>query len=234
MKEVIKVKNLSFSYQEGDFRLKNISFKIYEKETVGIIGPNGSGKTTLILNLVGILKGEGEIDVFNMPLNRKNLKEIRKKMQIVFQNPDDQLFSSTVFDDISFGPLNLGLGEEEVIKRVDDALKKIEMIEFKDRAPFHLSFGEKKKISIATVLSMNPEIIIFDEPTQGLDPRSRKGVIEIIKRIDGTKIVISHDLEMIREICSRLILLNNGALITSGEKDEILSNKKLLEDNGLL
>lgn len=234
MKEVIKVKNLSFSYQEGDFRLKNISFKIYEKETVGIIGPNGSGKTTFILNLVGILKGEGEIDVFNMPLNRKNLKEIRKKMQIVFQNPDDQLFSSTVFDDISFGPLNLGLGEEEVIKRVDDALKKIEMIEFKDRVPFHLSFGEKKKISIATVLSMNPEIIIFDEPTQGLDPRSRKGVIEIIKRIDGTKIIISHDLEMIREICSRLILLNNGELIASGEKDKILSNKKLLEDNGLL
>lgn len=234
MKKIIDVKNLNFSYENNTFKLENINFEIYENETVGIVGPNGSGKTTLVLNLVGILFGDGEIKIFDMPLKKENLKEIRKRMQIVFQNPDDQLFSPTVFDDVSFGPLNLDLKEDEVIKRVDEALKEVNMIQYKNHFPNHLSFGEKKKISIATVLSMRPEIIIFDEPTQGLDPKSRKGIIEIIKKINGTKIIVSHDFDMVSELCSRVILLSNGKAISIGEKDEILNNKKLLEESGLI
>ncbi len=234
MKKIIEVKNLNFSYENSTFKLENINFEIYENETVGIVGPNGSGKTTLVLNLVGIMFGDGEIKIFDMPLTKENLKEIRKRMQIVFQNPDDQLFSPTVFDDVSFGPLNLGLKEDEVIKRVDEALNEVNMIQFKNHFPNHLSFGEKKKISIATVLSMRPEIIIFDEPTQGLDLKSRKGIIEIIKKINGTKIIVSHDFDMVSELCSRVILLSNGKIISIGEKYEILNNKKLLEESGLI
>lgn len=234
MKEVIVVKNLNFSYENSDFKLQNISFEVYEGENIGIIGPNGSGKTTLILNLVGILKGEGFIKIFDLPLNKENIKEIRKRVQIVFQNPDDQLFSPTVFDDVSFGPLNLGLKEDEVIKRVDEALKEINMIDYKNRFPYHLSFGERKKISIATVLSMKPEILIFDEPTQGLDPKSKKGVIEIIKKINGTKLIVSHDLDMVDYLCSKIILLKNGKLVSFDIKDKVLNNKKLLEDCELI
>ncbi|MCX8094750.1 MAG: energy-coupling factor ABC transporter ATP-binding protein [Caldisericia bacterium] len=234
MKKVIEVKDLNFSYEETNFKLEDISFEIYEKEIVGIIGPNGSGKTTLILNLVGILKGEGVIKIFDIPLKKGNLKEIRKRMQVVFQNPDDQLFSPTVFDDVSFGPLNLGLKEDEVIKRVDEALKQIDMIQYKNYFPHHLSFGEKKKISIATVISMKPEIVIFDEPTQGLDPKSRRGIIEIIKKIDGTKIIVSHDFDMVKELCNKIILLNNGKILKIGETDKVLNDKNFLEENGLI
>ncbi|MDI6860917.1 MAG: ABC transporter ATP-binding protein [Caldisericia bacterium] len=234
MREAIVVKNLNFSYENSNFKLQNINFVIYERENIGIIGKNGSGKTTLILNLVGILKGDGLIKIFDIPLKKENLKEIRKKVQIVFQNPDDQLFSPTVFDDISFGLLNLGLKEDEVMKRVDDVLKDINMVQYKNYFPNHLSFGEKKKISIATILSMRPEIIIFDEPTQGLDPKSRREIIEIIKKIDGTKIIVSHDLDMIYNLCSKIILLYNGKIISFDDKDKILKDKKLLEECELI
>ncbi len=233
MKKVIEVKNLNFSYPDGNFELKNLNFDVLENESVAIIGPNGSGKTTLILNLVGILKGEGEIKIFDITLKRENLKFIRRKIQIVFQNPDDQLFSPTVFDDISFGPLNLGLNKDEVIKKVDCALKAVGMENFKYHFPQHLSFGQKKKISIATVLSMDPEIIIFDEPTIGLDPKSKKNVVEIIKNFKGTKIIASHDLEMINYLCDKIIVMNNGKIIKIGNKEEILKDEELLISNDL-
>jgi cobalt/nickel transport system ATP-binding protein len=233
MRKAVEVKNLSFSYPDGNFKIQDINFEIFENESVGIIGPNGSGKTTLILNLVGILKGSGEIKIFDITLNRENLKKIRKKLQIVFQNPDDQLFSITVFDDVSFGPLNLGLNRDEVIKSVDEALKEVDMFEYKNYFPQHLSFGQKKKVSIATVLSMKPEIIIFDEPTTGLDPKSRKNIIEIIKNFNGTKVIVSHDLDMIYKICNRVILMNKGKIIKIGYKDEILRDEEILMKNDL-
>lgn len=234
MRKAIEVKNLNFLYEETGFKLQNIEFEIFDKESIAIIGPNGSGKTTLILNLAGILKGEGLIKIFDLPLKKENLKEIRKKMQIVFQNPDDQLFSPTVFDDVSYGPLNLGLSKEEVIKRVDEALIEVDMIQYKNFFPNHLSFGEKKKISIATVLAMKPEIIIFDEPTQGLDPKSRRVIIEILKKINGTKIVVSHDFELVNTLCSRVILMNNGKIIKIGNTEEVLNDRKILEDSNLI
>jgi|YelNatPaOPRAMG01_1025707.scaffolds.fasta_scaffold01480_2 cobalt/nickel transport system ATP-binding protein len=233
MKKVIEIKNLNYSYQNGNFKLKDINLDIYENETFGIIGPNGSGKTTLILNLNGILIGNGEIKILEIKINRKNINEIRKKIGIVFQNPDDQLFSLTVFDDVAFGPLNLGLDKENIIDRVNEALKEVNMIDFINYFPEHLSFGEKKKISIATVLSMKPDIMIFDEPTIGLDPHSRKNLLNILKNLKGTKIIASHDLDMIYELCDRVVLINDGKIIKIGEKNEILLDKKLLEDNFL-
>lgn len=233
MKKIIEVKNLNYSYPNGSFKLKNINFEIFEKESVGIIGPNGAGKTTLVLNLNGILFGEGSIRILEYELNKKNLKEIRKRMQIVFQNPDDQLFSSTVYDDVAFGPRNLGLSDKEVEERVKRSLEDVEMINKINFFPEHLSFGEKKRVSIATVLSMNPEIIIFDEPTIGLDPYSKRNITRIIKNIDCTKILVSHDLDMIYELCNRVILMNDGKIVKIGEKNEILLNKKILEENSL-
>lgn len=233
MTKVIEVKNLNFSYPDGNFKLENLNFEVFKNESIAIIGPNGSGKTTLILNLVGILKGEGEIKIFDVPLKKENLKFIRKKIQVVFQNPDDQLFSPTVFDDISFGPLNLGLNKDEVIKKVDYALKVVGMEKYKYHFPQHLSFGQKKKVSIATVLSIEPEVIIFDEPTIGLDPKSRKNIIEIIKNLKGTKIIASHDLDMIYYLCDRVILMNSGKIIKIGYKEEVLKDEELLFNNDL-
>jgi len=233
MKKVIEVQNLYYSYANGKFKLNDINFEIYENETIGIIGPNGAGKTTLILNLNGILKGNGLIKIFDMELNKTNIKKIRKQIQIVFQNPDDQLFSPTVFEDVSFGPFNLGLTKDDVLKRVEDALERVGMTEYKYYFPDHLSFGEKKKISIATILSMKPEVMIFDEPTIGLDPYSRKNIVNIISTLKGTKIIASHDLDIIYNLCDRVILLNKGKIIKIGLKDEILKDKNLLEENSL-
>lgn len=233
MKKAVEIKNLNYSYQNGNFKLKDINLEIYENETFGIIGPNGAGKTTLILNLNGILVGDGEIIISGVNLNKKNINEIRKRVGIVFQNPDDQLFSLTVFDDVAFGPLNLGLSKEVVQKRVLEALNQVNMLEYIDYFPDQLSFGEKKKVSIATILSIKPEIMVFDEPTIGLDPYSRKNLINFLKTLKGTKIIASHDLDMIYDLCDRVSILNDGKVIKVGEKKEILLNKKLLEENYL-
>lgn len=230
---VIEIKNLGFTYPDGTEALKNINMQIETGDSVGLIGPNGAGKTTLLLHLNGILRGDGEVEIFDILVNKKNLKEIRKKVGLVFQDPDDQLFMPTVFDDVAFGPINLGFEKEKVVERVNKALKMVGMEDMVDKAPHHLSFGEKKKISLATVFSMNPEILALDEPSSNLDPRGKREIVKILKNINKTKIIATHDFEIIRQLCQRVVLMNQGQIITEGDTETILGNKELLEKNGL-
>jgi len=233
MREVIKIDRLSFRYPDGQQALQGISLVVSYGETVGIIGPNGAGKSTLLLHLNGILQSNGLVQVFGMPIEGKNLKSIRSKIGLVFQDPDDQLFSPTVFDDVAFGPINMGLTEEEVRQRVTQALSWVGMVGYEPRSPHHLSEGEKKRIAIATVLSMNPEILVFDEPTSDLDPRSKWSLIELLKGLPMTKIIAAHDLEIVKALCQRTLLLDEGRVIADGPTEGILSDVPLLEAHGL-
>lgn len=234
MEKAVEIRELNFTYPDGKPALNNINLDIFNGETIGIIGPNGAGKTTLLLHLNCILKGTGMIKIFGIEANgSKNLKEIRKKVGLVFQNPDDQLFSQTVFDDVAFGPINMGFDKESVITRVKESLNYVNIFGFEEKHPYHLSVGEKKKISIATILSMEPEIFVLDEPTGELDPRSKKNIINILKNIKSTKIIATHDLELVLEICNRVFLLDNGSIVSFGETKSILNNVEILEPHGL-
>jgi len=234
MEKIIRVRNLEYVYPDGTRALKGINLDIHKGESVGLIGPNGAGKSTLLLHLNGILKAnQGEIEVLGMKVEEKNLVRIRQKIAIVFQEPDDQLFMPTVFDDVAFGPMNVGFPEEKVRKKVKEALKEVRMEGYEERCSHHLSLGEKKKISIATVLSMEPEILILDEPTSNLDPGARKNLIELLKNLNLTRIVAGHDLELILETCPRVILLDKGKVVANGDTKSVLGNKSLMESHGL-
>jgi len=233
MVKVITVKNLTFIYSNGKKILNNITFDIYQGEKVGIIGPNGAGKTTLLFHLNGILQGEGKIKIFNLEMNKKNLNKIRQKVGMVFQDIDAQLFSPTVFEDVSFGPLNLRLSKEEVNKRVKEALKQVGLIGFENREPHHLSIGEKQRVAIASVLSMHPEILILDEPTSNLDPKRRRELLNFLKSLNNTIIVASHDIDFVKKLCSRILLMNNGKIVADDRSKIILNNKALLLKNDL-
>jgi len=232
--KVAEIKDLHFSYPDGTKALNGVNLDIYTDEKLGVIGPNGAGKSTLLFHLNGIFKGEGFIRVFGYRMEDKNLSAIRKRVGIVFQDPDNQLFMPTVFDDVAFGPVNMGLTKEKVRAVSQEALKEVEMLHTAERAPHHLSFGEKKRVSIATVLSMSPDLIALDEPTANLDPRGRADLIQILKNIQKTIVIASHDLDMIREICSRIIILDKGKLIADGKTGAILSNTPLLKKHHLL
>lgn len=230
----ISVKNLSYSYPNGLLALNNICFDVYSGENVALVGPNGAGKTTLLLHLNGLIQNNTEcITIAGTALNKKNMSELRKKIGIVFQDPEDQLFMSTVFDDVAFGPLNMDFSKDEVIKRVQIALNKMDIAGFEDRCPHHLSFGEKKKVSIATILSMTPDIFLLDEPTANLDPVGKRKMIHTLKSLKSTKIIASHDIEMLLELCDKAIVMNAGRIIKTGDASKILTDEKLLIDNGL-
>lgn len=233
MEEIIKIENLSFSYPDGQPALTNVNLTIHRGETVALIGPNGAGKSTLLLHLNGILRSNGLVEVFGRPIDDDNLKEVRRKIGLVFQNPDDQLFSPTVFDDVAFGLINLGYSEAEVRQSVASTLDWVGMTGHEQRSPHHLSFGEKKRIAIATVLSMNPEILVIDEPSSNLDPRSKWALIGLLKRLPMTKIVASHDLELVQALCQRAIILDQGRVITEGVTEHILADIPLLRAHGL-
>ena len=233
MEEIVRVDNLSFSYPDGQQALTDISLTIYQGETVALIGPNGAGKSTLLLHLNGILHSNGVVKVLGRPVDDKNLRWVRSKVGLIFQNPDDQLFSSTVFDDVAFGPINMGHSETEVRQSVTRALDWVGMTGYEQRSPHHLSVGEKKRISIATVLSMAPEILVIDEPTSNLDPGSKWSLISLLKRLPVTKIVASHDLELVQALCQRAIILDQGQVIADGTTDHILADKPLLVAHGL-
>lgn len=210
LEKAVEITGLSYKYPDGTRALDNVSLDVLKGESLGIIGHNGAGKSTLILHLNGILRGSGSIKIFGEEVSDKNLQQIRKKVGIIFQNPDDQLFMPTVFDDVAFGPINLKLSKEAVLSAVDSALGQIDMIGFKERSAHHLSLGEKKRVSIATILSMEPDIIVFDEPSANLDPRHREDLIRLIKGIAHTKIVASHDMDLIRRCCSRIATIEGG------------------------
>jgi cobalt/nickel transport system ATP-binding protein len=233
-KKSVVVRNLSYTYPDGTNALKKISFEIYSGESVALVGSNGAGKSTLLLHLNRIIENQnGFIEIQGKILNKKNVKEIRKMVGLVFQDPENQLFMSTVFDDIAFGPINMGLSEEEVHRRVKSSLKKISLDGYEDRCPHHLSFGEKKKISIATVLSIEPQVLLLDEPTSNLDPFARRKMIDMLANLRSTKIIASHDIEMLLEICDRCILLDHGKIAANGKVEEILTNTNLLREHGL-
>ncbi|MCX5999216.1 MAG: ABC transporter ATP-binding protein [Chloroflexi bacterium] len=231
--DVVRIEHLSFEYPDGQPALQDVSLSVGSGEKVAIIGPNGAGKSTLLLHLNGILHSDGAVRVLGMPLEGRNIKTIRSRVGLVFQDPDDQLFSPTVFEDVAFGPINMGFPEPEVRRRVAEALGRVVMGGYESRSPHHLSRGEKKRIAIATVLSMGPEILVFDEPTSDLDPRSKWALIELLKGLALTEIITTHDLEIVRLLCQRAIVLDKGQVVADGPTAEILGDTPLLEAHGL-
>jgi cobalt/nickel transport system ATP-binding protein len=231
--KIICIDSLSFSYPDGRTVLKNIDLKINRGETVALIGPNGAGKSTLLLHLNGILHSNGAVQILGKPLNSNNLRWVKSKVGLVFQNPDDQLFSPTVFDDVAFGPMNLGYPEGRVREMVQKALQETGMSGYEHRSPHHLSLGEKKRIAIATVLSMSPEILVFDEPTSNLDPRGRWSMIKLFQTISATKVIATHDLEMVSILCPRTVILDHGRIVADKSTTQILADIPLLKSCGL-
>jgi len=231
--KAVEVCHLSYIYPDGARALKDISFDIDEGETVAVVGPNGSGKTTFLLHLNGLLSGEGFVSIFGVEVEKKTLKEVRKNVGLVFQDPDDQLFMPTVFEDVAFGPVNIGKRKDEVAESVCAALRAVDMSDASNRLSHHLSLGEKKRVAIATVLSMDPRILVLDEPSSNLDPRHRRDLINLLNGMSYTKIIATHDLDLVLETCSRAILLDRGKLVVYGNAFDILSNKTLLEEHNL-
>src|SRR4030042_1420452 len=233
MHHSIEIKNLNFSYPDGTAALHDVSLSIEPGEKVALVGPNGAGKSTLILHLNGILSGQGFIRVCSLEVVKENLRRVRSCVGLVFQSPEDQLFSPTVFDDVAFGPLYQGLSREEVLRRVDEALEAVHMREYKKRVSHHLSMGEKKRIAIATVLSMHPEVLVFDEPTGGLDPRARRSLIHLLQELPLTMLASTHDMLLVREIFPHMIILDEGRVVADGPTQTIMNDTALLEAHGL-
>jgi len=231
---LLSIENLSFSYHDGLVALHKINLSIESGEKVALVGPNGAGKSTLMLHLNGLLGDENSpITVGGMSLSKENLPFIRAKVGLVFQNPDDQLFSPTVFDDVAFGPLHMGYEEDEVRERTKKALAQVGMSDLQERLSHHLSVGQKKRVAIATVLSMNPQIMVLDEPTAGLDPRGRRDLINLLRELPVTMLVSTHDMRLVHELFPRLIILDEGRVVADGETAVLLANTPLLEAHGL-
>ncbi len=233
MHHSIEVEQLSFSYPDGHPALVEVSLHIAPGEKVALVGPNGAGKSTLVLHLNGILTGQGRVTVCGLDVGEKTLGRVRAAVGLVFQNPDDQLFSPTVYEDVAFGPLYQGLGPDEVAAHVTSALAAVSMQSYARRVSHHLSTGEKKRIAIATVLSMNPEVLVLDEPTAGLDPRARRGLINLLQELPVTMLVASHDLRMVSELFPRMIIMDDGRIVADGPTANLLKDEKLLEAHGL-
>jgi len=230
----VKIHNLDFTYPSGTAALQHVSLEIIQGEKVAILGGNGAGKSTLLLHFNGILRGEGKVLIYGLEPVSKNLREIRKKVGIVFQNPDDQLFCPTVHDDVAFGPLNMGLDKGDVDKHVQKALTDTGINDLADRNSFQLSFGEKKRAAIATVLSMNPDLIALDEPTSNLDPSGVRELAELLNRIERTLIVITHNIEFATQTCDRFIVMKDGEIKKDGTPSDVLADQELLTSCGLL
>jgi len=230
----IEARGLKYAYPDGHEAVKDISFVIHHGEAVGVIGANGAGKSTLLMLLMGVLFPDGgDVLVGDVLVTKKTLSMIRKSLGMVFQDPNDQLFMTTVYDDVAFGPRNYKVDEAEVDRRVKEALELVGIAHLSDRAPFKLSGGEKRAASIATVLSMQPDLLILDEPTAALDPKSRRRIMKLLKGFSHTKIITSHDLDMVYELCDRIIVLKNGVVVADGKTSEILTDAALLDACGL-
>jgi cobalt/nickel transport system ATP-binding protein len=231
--DVLRVRDLFFTYPDGHDALHGVSLKLCGGDKAALVGPNGAGKSTLMLHLNGILHGRGEIEIGGRKLTRENLPEIRSMVGLVFQNPDDQLFSPTVFEDVAFGPLHMGLTEADVRARVASALEAVRMTAYKDRLSHHLSVGEKKRIAIATVLSMNPSLLILDEPSAGLDPRARRSLINLLRELPISMLVSTHDMAMVKELFPRTVVMDEGRIVADALTLDILADEDLLLVHGL-
>ncbi len=229
----LEVRRLTFRYPDGHEALRDVSLTLRRGEKVALVGPNGAGKSTLMLHLNGILEGQGEVFVDGMPVVRENLPLVRARIGLVFQNPDDQLFSPTVFEDVAFGPLHMGLPEAEIRRRVTDALAQVGMSGYAPRLSHHLSMGEKKRIAIATVLSMQPSLLVLDEPSAGLDPRARRNLMRLLRDLPLTMLVSTHDMAMVAELFPRMVVMDAGRIVADGETAALLEDAALLEAHGL-
>lgn len=231
---VIEICGLEFNYPDGRNALRGVDLTVHAGERVALLGANGAGKSTLLLQLVGILKPKaGSIHVCGLELSRRNVREVRRKLGLVFQIPDDQLFCTTLYDDVAFGPRNLGVPEKEVDSRVEKALRDVGLPGFEDRMAFHLSPGEKKRASIATVLSMDAECLALDEPTSMLDPRARREIGELLKSLPQTQLIVTHDLDLARNVCTRAVIMDAGRVVADNGVAELLDDRPLLEKHGL-
>ena len=230
----VDVRELKFTYPDGFEALKGISLTIAQGEKVALIGPNGAGKSTLMLHLNGINEpASGTVAIAGLPVTRQNIGRIRAAVGLVFQDPDDQLFSPTVYDDVAFGPIHMGLPKAEVDARVTAALAAVGLPGFDRRQPFHLSIGQRKRAALATVLSMAPSVLVLDEPSAGLDPRGRRELINLLRGLEQTMLVSTHDMKLVSEIFPRTIIVDDGCLVADGATDAILADAALLESHGL-
>ena len=230
---MIEFSHVSFAYEPGKEVIRDLSFRLEDGESVGLIGANGAGKSTLMKLLLGLVQGEGEITVDGIRLEKNTLAEIRRKIGIVLQNSDNQMFMPTVYDDMMFAPMNYGMTREEAEKKVDEVLARLELAALWDRYNHKLSGGEKKMAAIAAVLAMEPEAVLMDEPTSGLDPYNRRLIIRTVRGMRETKLIASHDLDMILDCCSRVILLSEGRIAADGRAEDVLRDRALLEANHL-
>ncbi len=230
---ILRVEGLSFSYPGGHQALQGVSFCMQRGEKVALVGPNGAGKSTLMLHLNGILQGEGLVQIAGQAVIKSNLRLIRAQVGLVFQNPDDQLFSPTVFEDVAFGPLHMGYPEAEVHARVARALGQVGMDGYTGRLSHHLSEGEKKRVAIATVLAMDPEILVLDEPTAGLDPRARRALLRLLAGLPYTILVSTHDMALVYELCPRMVILDGGRVVADGPTEVLMADRARLEAHGL-
>ena len=230
---MVEVKDLSYTYPDGSRALTGVNLDVFEGDSLGIIGSNGVGKSTFLLHLNGILQTNGAVRVMDMDMTDKNLPRIRSLVGLVFQDPDNQLFMPTVFDDVGFGPINMGLRESEVERMVQSALAEVDMLDFVKRSAHHLSVGEKKRVAIATVLSMNPQILVLDEPGSNLDPKRRNKLIDLLNTLPLTKIIATHDLDLVSHTCTKIALMDRGKIVALGDPLDILRDETTLAILGI-
>ncbi len=231
---IVEVEGLAYRYPDGTQALRGLSFRVVHGEAVAVVGANGAGKSTLLLHLNGYLTPQaGRVRIGDFPLTKQTIPEVRKTVGMVFQDPDDQLFMPTVNDDVAFGPLNLGLPPEEVEKRVAGALERVGALGLRERPPYHLSGGEKRSVAIATVLAMSPDILVMDEPSSNLDPGARRRLIRLLQSFEHTKILATHDLDLVLELCHRTIVIREGQVAADGPTAEIFRDEALLAACGL-
>jgi len=233
MADILEVRHLSFVYPDGTTALRDITLRIGEGERVAVIGPNGAGKSTLFFHLNGTFRGEGEITVQNEKVSNETLYSIRRAVGLVFQDPNDQLFMPTVFEDVAFGPVNLGCSETEVRDRVERSLRQVGMEGSEALVPHHLSLGQRKKVALACVLALEPKILAFDEPSSGLDPRSRRVLIEFLKTLPQTILIATHDLDLVLDLCQRAVIMDGGRIVYEGNVPDVFGQEMLLKSHGL-
>lgn len=226
---VIELRGVAHAYPGGHQSLFGVDLHVHAGERVALLGPNGAGKTTLVLHLNGILTpGQGLVSVAGLPVTQDNLAEVRRRVGIVFQDPDDQLFMPTVRDDVAFGPRNLGLTGDELDARVHDALVAVDVLDLADRAPHHLSFGQRRRVAVATVLAMRPDILVLDEPSSNLDPSSRRELAEILMDLPLTMLMVTHDLPYAAQLCERAVVLSGGVVVADGSTLDLLEDQDLM------
>jgi cobalt/nickel transport system ATP-binding protein len=231
---VLDVRGLAYAYPDGHQALFGVDLHVHRGERVALLGPNGAGKTTLVLHLNGVLTaGAGTVAVSGLPVEKANLQEVRRRVGVVFQDPDDQLFMPSVRDDVAFGPANLGVRGAALDARVHAALEQVGMVEYIDRPPHHLSFGQRRRVAVATVLAMEPEILVLDEPSSNLDPASRRELADILRSLDVTVLMVTHDLPYAYELCPRSVVLSDGVVVADGPTRDVLTDDALMSAHRL-